>query len=342
MSAFRPSSSCDRILLDASLFPDETELIASAGALRESLTGRELHLLSEGDLPGAEGSGLFADVVETGGLPIDLEQLGARLEATSTLIVTQQERIVAWARQKGLAVHKPADTGELQHSLSLSSLVMRDTTALLLRAKRHKEDRPFLVGVNGMSKSGKSSFAARLAAQLEGLGFETVLLPLDLFIAPKKVRRAKNYPEDFGHYRKYYAFDRLRSQILQPLQAGERVVEFDAYDLEREKTVEKRKLVLGGQSMLLIEGLYLYQEEFFSAFDFRIYLVTDFQKCVDLELEAYPEGKSREKRKEEFLRRELAAQSIYLRQESPWKRAHIVLRDVNDAQPKIESWQTEL
>ena len=67
----------------------------------------------------------------------------------------------------------------------------------------------------------------------------------------------------------------------------------------------------------------------------------DFKKSVELELRDYPEGKTREKREEEFLRRELAAQSIYLSQESPWKRAHIVLRDVNDARPKIESRQPE-
>jgi uridine kinase len=342
MGSFRPSSGCGRILLDLRLFDDETVLLASLRALAEKLGERRLLLLNEGDpYPSLAGSDLFADVIETAGLPVDLEQLESVCSGDEILIVTRQERIAAWARQGGIAVLTPTEIGELDVQLAPSSLVLKDTTSLILRAKRRKEERPFLIGINGMSNAGKSSFAALLAGQLETLGFSPTLLSLDLFAAPKKVRRAKNYPEADGHYRKFYGLDRLRKQLLIPMQAGETAIEIDAYDLDRERVVEKRQLSLTRHSMVILEGLYLYQEELFSSFDYRIYLVTDFKKSVELELEGIEGDKAKEKHMQTFLRRELAAQSIYLQQESPWKRAHLVIRDVNDALPTIESWHSD-
>ena len=41
--------------------------------------------------------------------------------------------------------------------------ILRDAVTLLLAARRQREGRPFLVGVNGIDKAGKTGFAAALA-----------------------------------------------------------------------------------------------------------------------------------------------------------------------------------
>ena len=92
--------------------------------------------------------------------------------------------------------------------------------------------------------------------------------------------------------------------------------------------------------MVFLEGPFLFQEDLFTSFDFRIYLVSDFERALELELGGL-QGKERERRRDEIVRVELAAQSLYLRKETPWKRAQLVIRGMNTDSPHIESWPHE-
>ncbi len=345
MSDMALLSACDRILLDGAVTGPDGDLAALATRLRDRLAGRELRLLHAGGEPSAhQGSGIFDAVLEGAKGDEGLQALAAAQangDLEGSLLVTASERLVAWARQQGVAVLSVSVGDELPERLSLPQLALRDTAALILRSKRRKEERPFLVGINGIGKSGKTRFSERLAEQLRELGFQAELLSLDIFTAQKKTRKPKGYSEAEGFYYKHYDMDRLQEQLLRPLQGEQSpTLQLDLFDTAKDKIAEKRSLALDRRSMVLLEGPFLFQEEFFAFFDFRIYLVTDFEKSLELELRGF-EGKDREKRKDEFIRRELAAQSIYLKQETPWKRAQLVLRGVNSETPSIESWQRD-
>jgi uridine kinase len=346
MSDYIPVSKCGRVLLDSSLFADNDLLRAETLSLREDQPDREIWLLVPGDRQCPEnGDDQWDRILGCGdedNVQQVLEDLHRQDDLIDTMLVTGQERMIAWARQRSVAVLSPLENQSLASQLSSSSLVVRDTAALVLRAKRLKEDRPFLIGINGIDKSGKTVFTKRLAEQLQVVGFQTELLSLDIFTAPKKIRKARGYSDADRLYHRYFAVDRLQEQLLKPLQQQrEGAITIDVYNVDKERVVEKINLDLDNRSMVLLEGPFLFQEDLFPAFDFRIYLVTDFEKAMELELSNLS-GKKRERRKREFTMCELAAQSNYLRRETPWKRAHIVLRGVNGQAPSIEQWATEL
>jgi uridine kinase len=258
-----------------------------------------------------------------------------------TLLVTPREHFVAWARKEAVAVLNPEPGASLRQVLSLGELALRDAAILILHAKRQREERPLLIGINGINKAGKTEFSRRLAGQLERLGFATELVSLEVFTAPKKTRQAKDYSEPERLYYKHYQMDRLQEQLLEPMRSGRFAhLVLDVYDLAKERVVSKRNLTLDRNSMVFLEGPFLFQEDLFTSFDFRIYLVSDFERALELELGGL-QGKERERRRDEIVRVELAAQSLYLRKETPWKRAQLVIRGMNTDSPHIESWPHE-
>lgn len=333
------SSTARRLLVDAAL-ADGIPLAELVASLREARPDCELIVLGgsqglAGDLPQIPGG-----EEETAALDAAMAQ--RRLEGA--LVLSARERILGWARHAGLAALAPGPDQTLADHVTPHALVLNDAVAMLLRARRRREGRPYLVGVNGIDKAGKTVFTNRLAARLEDLGFRTECLAMTEFVAEKKERRAKGYPEAEGLYHKHYALERLRKQLLWPLQQCRELplqLHFDVYDADRERLAEKRSLHLDRDSMAILEGPYLFQGDLFSFFDFRIYLVSDFERAIDLALGDLT-GKAREKRLLEFQRRELAAQSLYLKQEAPWKRAHLVLRGVNSETPSVEQVQLEV
>ena len=333
------SSRCRRLLVDSDLLGDGP--LFPQGDPEE----RELRVFHPGVAPAGmeRRPGVVSVLAGDGrdeGLPL-LQTLEQKGHLEGTLYVTAHERRAALARRLGRAVLHPGEE-PLAESLAAPALVLRDTASLLLRFKRQRQDRHLLTGVNGIDNSGKSRFAERLAAQLDSLGFQSERISMSAFTAPKKMRRDRDYPEAERLYRRGYAYDRLREQLLLPLQGGgTESLAFDVYDRERERVVEKRSLSVGERSMLLMEGPFLFQEDLFAYFDFRIYLVSDFERSLEIELEGL-DGRQRKRKEKEFLRVRFAAQSLYLRQDMPWKCAHLVIRGANTQQPLIESVDEEV
>lgn len=325
-------SGCSRLLVDTSLASTDTDaLLAELRAARPDL---ELIAYGTVDCPGADSTLAASPEDETAALA----EAHVAGELEGVLVLSARERLLGWARRAELPVLVPKLGSPLAEQLSASALVLDDVASLLLRARRAREGKPFLVGVNGIDNSGKTEFSARLSDRMESLGFRVERVSLSEFTAEKRARRAKGYSEAEGYYRKHFSMERLREQLLTPLrQCAELPLQFqfDTHDLDRDRPGEKRRMHLDRDSMVMLEGPFLFQAELFPYFDFRIYLVSDFERAIELALTGL-EGKKRERRHVEYQRRELAAQSLYLKQGAPWKRAHIVLRGVNTDSPTVE------
>ncbi len=335
MSAPVLSSNAERLLVDAGLVGDReslgtllAEIAAARPDLRLSVCGDRETMVD----------GVDTIVLPDGDETVGLQDAHAAGRLQGAMVLSARERILGWARRAELAALAPSMGRPLAEQLSAPELVLSDAAAVLLRARRQREGRPFLVGVNGIDRAGKTEFASRLSDRLEALGFRISRVALADFTAEKKERRAKGYAEADGLFRKHYAMERLREQLLSPMQQCRELplqIQYDVYDLSRERVAEKRNLLLERDSMVMLEGPYLFQGDLFSFFDFRIYLVSDFERAIELALGDL-EGKKREKRLREFQRVELAAQSLYLKQDAPWKRAHLVLRGINTDAPVVE------
>ncbi|MBM4117140.1 hypothetical protein FJ251_05255 [bacterium] len=339
MSAPLLSSDCEQVLVDARLAPGRPALAALLAELRAARPDCKLLLFETPPATAGESVGAEALAGSDGeGGTEELERARGEGRLARTLVFSDRERVLAWARRVGLPAFAAVPGLPVAEQLSRRALVLRDAVTVLLHARRQREGAPFLVGINGIDKAGKTSFAAALGERLAGFGLQVEQVALSAFTADKKERRAKGYPEAEGFYRKHYALERLREQILLPLrQARELPLElaFDVHDLARDRGGGKRRLQLARGAIVILEGPFLFQADVFGLYDFRIYLVSDFERALELALAGLA-GKAREQRQQEFQRRELAAQSLYLKQETPWKRAHLVLRGVNTDTPRIE------
>jgi len=337
-------SECQQILVDARLAASPADLDALLATLRAARPDCRLLLFETPADAAAEAAGTeaLAGGEGDGGLG-ELERAREAGRLAATLVLSDRERVLAWARRVGLPAFTTVPGLPVAEQLSRSALVLRDAVTALLHVRRQREGRPFLVGINGIDKSGKTSFAAALAARLAGFGLPVEQVPLADFTAEKKERRAKGYPEAEGLYRKHYDLERLREQLLLPLRQARELpleLQYDVHDLARDRSGGKRRLQLARGAVVLLEGPFLFQADYFGLYDFRIYLVSDFERALELAL-AGLSGKARAQRQQEFQRRELAAQSLYLKQETPWKRAHVVLRGLNTGAPRIEATNTE-
>lgn len=325
------ASAARRILIDpeGAGAPDLQAAVAELRAARPAL--ELLQLGGDAELPGVARLPLGEDAIAM----LDAARAEGRLEGA--LLFSARERLRSWARRGGLAALAPEAGLSLAEQFSAQALVLSDAVAQLLQARRQREGQPFICGINGIDKAGKTLFAERLAERLAALGLQVERVALRDFTAEKKARRPKGYPEPESFYHKQHAMERLREQLLEPVHQCRELplrLSYDVYDPDRERLVEKRSLELDRDGLILLEGPFLFQVELFSFFHFRIYLVSDFERAIELALEG-SQGRRREKRLREFQRRELAAQSLYLRQETPWKRAHLVLRGVNTAAPSV-------
>ncbi len=337
-------SECQQILVDARLAASPADLDALLASLRHARPDCRLLLFETPPDAAAEAAGTeaLAGGEADGGLA-ELERAREAGRLASTLVLSDRERVLAWARRVGLPAFTTVPGLPVATQLSRSALVLRDTVSALLHVRRQREGRPFLVGINGIDKAGKTAFAAALAERLAGFGLHVEQVSLGDFTAEKKERRAKGYPEAEGLYRKHYAMERLREQLLMPLRQARELpleLQYDVHDLTRDRSGGKRSLALERGAIVILEGPFLFQAEYFGLYDFRIYLVSDFEHALALALTGLT-GKAREQRQREFQRRELAAQSLYLRQETPWKRAHLVLRGLNTETPRIEEANIE-
>jgi uridine kinase len=330
-------SPCAEILLDSALAPISTLVTLGAELGGGGGDERRLSLLGEAEAPQRTA---FARLLAAGDDPIAaLAAAWTAGDLAGCLLVTARDRLAGWARQQGLPVLVPVTEAPLAPQLAPRSLVLRDAAALVLRARRRHGQRPLLVGVNGIANAGKTRFAADLAVQLGSLGFNCPVLSLDIFTAPRKVREAKGYSEPERLLLKTYSLERLDEQLLRPLQAETAPsLQLDVFDRERDRVAAKMTLDMDSRSIVLLEGPFLYQEQLVTPFDYRIYLVTSFTRAIELELGELA-GKAREARRRDFIDGSIAAHSLYLRRATPWRHAHLQVRDANTEQPRIAAWR---
>jgi len=331
-----------RVLLDASLWTDPAAAAALARRLRGVLGDRRLAVLWPGEAAPDDVAAACDDAIIDAAAAGDLSSLAAahaRGDMDRDLLVTANAKRADWARQRGLPVVAVAPDEDPAARLAAPALLVEDAAELVGFFQASRERRPLVVGINGIDKSGKTRFAAGLAAALRRRGRVAETLPVDAFLAPRRLREASDYPPVERYYRKRYDLERLRDQALRPLrEEGRRRVRVAIYDGRRERVGSELHLSLGETGMLIVEGPFLFRADLFYHFDFRIYLVTDFERALDLALADVPESR-RQARRRALLAREVAAQQLYLGQETPWQRAHLVLRDVNGDTPRVEAVQ---
>lgn len=139
----------------------------------------------------------------------------------------------------------------------------RAVEQVLPRVPAAREQRPVLVGVDGMGGAGKSTLAAALAAELPS----ACVVHADDFYGPEQ-RAWRDWDARAG-YERYFDHERLEAQLLQPLSAGV-AGRFQRYDWDRRQLGDWVDVAAKGT--VLVEGVYLLKPRLRGYWDLAIYV----------------------------------------------------------------------
>jgi uridine kinase len=137
-----------------------------------------------------------------------------------------------------------------------------------------------LVGVDGRSGAGKSTFADELARTLEQAGRSVVRSATDSFHRPREQRMRLGESSPEGFYWDSYQTRVIIDELLVPFRDGASEVLVGAFD-EPSDTPRLRKAVVPTDAILVFDGLFVHRPELCQHWNLTVTLHAD-RRCDDV------------------------------------------------------------
>ncbi len=219
------------------------------------------------------------------------------------------------------------------------TLIRAQHKKLVDRIEKMSVPHPLRIGVDGITASGKTTFADSLAQMLSGICKPVIRASIDGFHNPKEVRYRNSSETPESYYQDSFNYAAIRRELLEPLS---RVSEEPAslrtavYDFRTESDVTDESRLFSKDSILIFDGVMLFREEIDDCWDFRIYMDTRMQT-------AFERGVPRDAKTDEeqmtigkkYLYRYFPGQRIYQSRFLPHKKADVIVMNENPASPYI-------
>lgn len=206
-----------------------------------------------------------------------------------------------------------------------------------------RDQRPLLVGIDGIDGAGKSTFADELAARLVDLGRPVVRATIDSFHQPRAVRWSKGRTSPVGFYLDSHDLAGLRTSLLDPLRSGGGATYRTAvFDEPSDRPVDQPGQVASGRELLIFDGIFLCRPELTGYWDLLVFL--DAKARVDLDRLGHVMAEAPAGGTElvdhvlawvERIDRYAAGMRYYLDSAAPMMRADLVIDNNDLAQPVI-------
>jgi uridine kinase len=134
-----------------------------------------------------------------------------------------------------------------------------------------------LVGVDGRSGAGKSTFADELAGRLASGGLATVRSTTDSFHRPRAERLARGATSGDGYYLDSHQLGVVVDELLVPFAAGAPEVRTAAFDEPSDAAVTTVEAV-GPVAVLVFDGLFLQRPELDDHWDVTVFLDAEVRR----------------------------------------------------------------
>lgn len=174
-----------------------------------------------------------------------------------------------------------------------------------------------ILGIDGLSRSGKTTFVKRFASRLEDMGIQYQVIHIDDHI----VDRANRYNTGQEEWREYYYMqwdvEWLKEHLFGKLLSSEQI-DLPFYDDKLDEQTS-RVLHLTGKKVLIVEGVFLMREEWKNYFDFTVYL--DCPRDVRFSRESAQTQSNIDK----FKKRYWKAEDFYLETVKPAENTDLVI-----------------
>ncbi|WP_175989192.1 kinase [Bacillus sp. Marseille-Q1617] len=183
---------------------------------------------------------------------------------------------------------------------------------------QRNSDKLSVIGIDGLSRSGKTTYVNELGKMLEENHTDYMCLHMDDYIE----KRNKRYNTGFEEWKEYYYLqwdvEYLRKNMFAKLKNFSRLT-LQYYDNESDVHVSKT-MKLPSSGVILIEGVFLQRKEWKGFFDYLIYLDCERETRFRRESE-YTQTQT-----EKFKKRYWKAEDYYMKSVQPAANADYVIK----------------
>ncbi|MDK9496150.1 uridine kinase [Streptomyces katrae] len=192
-----------------------------------------------------------------------------------------------------------------------------------------------LVGIDGFTAAGKTSFGHELAEWISVAGRPVLRATLDDFKKPWRDRHLYDRESGEGYYRNAYDYEAVKRLLLDPCRSWEAtscvLCSIDPLT-QRDHSSEATPLL--ADAVLIVDGVFAFRPEINEYWDFRIWLQVDAELSVRRGAErdqnwAGSEAESIHRN------RYLVAEGIYLQEVDPLRMMDVVIDNSAFARPQI-------
>jgi len=200
-----------------------------------------------------------------------------------------------------------------------------------------KRRHPLRVGIDGVDASGKTTLADSLADYLRSLNINVIRASIDGFHNPRTVRyeKGRNSPE--GYYRDSFNNKAIIDNLLAPLgENGDLKYKKAVFDFKANSEVVLPFETTKPDSILIMDGVFLFRPELVSYWDLKIFLEADFKITVDRakKRDGYLFGSENEIL-EKYEQRYVPGQKLYFEEAKPQEKADIIIDNSDFENPVI-------
>ena len=184
--------------------------------------------------------------------------------------------------------------------------------------------RCLLVGISGIDASGKGFIAARLADQIRRRGLNVANINIDGWLNLPEIRFDRR-DAAANFYRRAIRFDEMFEKLVFPLKESGAVNLLADFAEETADRFRKHEYVYRHIDIILLEGIFLFKNEFKEFYDLKIWLECSFETALKRAVERSQEGLSPAETVRAYETIYFPAQKIHFAHDDPQKCADLVL-----------------
>lgn len=193
------------------------------------------------------------------------------------------------------------------------------TSEIMKVIKEHKDER-FILGIDGLSRSGKTTLVKELEEDMKKSGIPFHIFHIDDYITQRNKRYATGFEEWYEYYNLQWDIDWLQRNFFGKLQSDIQI-QLPFYHDETD-ICEMKEIQLPLVGVIIVEGVFLQRKEWRNFFHYMVYL-----DC-SRETRFLRESEETQKNLPKFQSRYWKAEEYYLEKESPRDLADFVIRNM--------------
>ncbi|MTI65602.1 MAG: hypothetical protein FH753_03285 [Firmicutes bacterium] len=200
--------------------------------------------------------------------------------------------------------------------------------------EKKQENKPIIIGINGIDTSGKTEFTNSLDTYLKKQKEKVQIIHIDDFHNPKKVRYSGK-DEIENYFYKSFNINKLVNELLIPIKKKNYLhkklrilnLETDKYDLEKKFLIDKDTLVI-------LEGVFIFRKEIEPYLDYKVFIHIPFDECKKRVLKRDVPKHGKEILKKYDIKY-IPTQKYYLKKYPTEKYSDIIIDNTDFNKPKV-------